>query len=424
MKILLIEPDRELSRQIQSRLEQGGYIVDLVHDALFAEQALAQKHHGMVILSLDLPGVEGAILLTRFRLVDPHTPVIVVLSPEAFPPDAGEDDWVRRPLEMGELGARVRAVLRRHAQPNAGHQVDLSKRRASSTNNQFDLFRDGRDIVLRNDVIAALEKRDAVGARETLRRLTADYPKDTSAPALEILVQSLEQPFSPMLSHEALRDASDVVRTQIEPAACRIFGDAGGGRSWCLPVWQKLARCASGLPFRRDMPECHAAPVWMRAREWATAKESIEGIESWRRIPIPLAWMTETVYRLQGLDSTWPLLAELAWLSPKRFDALIPALNDSSLLALHRMFDAEFDGQGTVDDLAWFPAWVLTEKTGLAGLLRVAEPSTQTKPEQGMRLMLELLNLERAGRRPEVQDRRQALLDLHAGLFRAYMRTR
>jgi hypothetical protein len=172
------------------------------------------------------------------------------------------------------------------------------------------------------------------------------------------------------------------------------------------------------------MPEWHAAPLWMRAGECSAARESIKQIELWRRIPIPLAWMAETVYILQGLEPAWPLLVELAWLSPKRLGGLMQSLGDPSLLALRRRFDANFDGDGTIEDLAWFPAWALTDKPGLAALLRASESSTHTLPEQGLRIVLDLLSLEHEGRQHELLERRKTLRGLHPGLFRAYIRTR
>ncbi len=99
-------------------------------------------------------------------------------------------------------------------------------------------------------------------------------------------------------------------------------------------------------------------------------------------------------------------------------------LGDPSLAALRRRFDANFDGDGTVEDLAFFPAWAVAEKPGLAALLRASEPSTGTLPEQGMRIMLELLTLERQGRQHDLVERRKDLRGLHAGLFEAYIRTR
>ncbi|MGF6301181.1 MULTISPECIES: hypothetical protein [Paraburkholderia] len=100
-------------------------------------------------------------------------------------------------------------------------------------------------------------------------------------------------------------------------------------------------------------------PLWLLAGDRAAAIEAVEAIESWSRIPAPLAWMTEARYRAAGLDAAWPLLAQLAWLAPARFVALLPALGDASLDALRQRFDAEFPGTGEVDDYSWFPAWLL-----------------------------------------------------------------
>jgi hypothetical protein len=134
--------------------------------------------------------------------------------------------------------------------------------------------------------------------------------------------------------------------------------------------------------------------------------------------------MTEAQYRVHGLDGAWGLLAELAWLSPERFDDLTKRLCDPVLERLRKAFDAGFDGHGDVRDLAWFPAWVLTEKPALSGLLGQAQRCLHTEPEQAMRLLLELLGLERQGRHHELVARRKAPRDTHASLYASYMRTR
>ena len=99
-------------------------------------------------------------------------------------------------------------------------------------------------------------------------------------------------------------------------------------------------------------------------------------------------------------------------------------LKDSCLTTLRKTFDSCFEGDGTVEDLVWFPAWALIEKPGLANLLRQTQQSTQSSPERVMRLLLELLNLERHGRRHELVERRKELRGLQPALFAAYMSTR
>jgi hypothetical protein len=134
--------------------------------------------------------------------------------------------------------------------------------------------------------------------------------------------------------------------------------------------------------------------------------------------------MTEARYRADGLDVAWPLLAELAWLAPARCVALLSRLEDASLDTLRRQFDAEFAGTGEPADFAWFPAWLLTVKPGLAVRLREAQLSRHIDPERATSMLWQILSLERQGRQHDLVERRKALRDLHAGLYAAYMKTR
>ena len=134
--------------------------------------------------------------------------------------------------------------------------------------------------------------------------------------------------------------------------------------------------------------------------------------------------MAQACCRRDGVDAHWALLAELAWLSPQRFDLLCRALADPVLERLRRSFDAEFEGDGQDEDLAWFPAWLLCERASLAPRLAQAQPGLQRAPERAMRVMLDLLHLERQGRQHELPARRRQLRDLQPALFALYMKTR
>jgi hypothetical protein len=289
---------------------------------------------------------------------------------------------------------------------------------------QLDIFADSRDVMLRNDVLDALHRRHPGDAREAWQRLADEFPDDGSLPGLVTLIGVLEEGVAtPFTAHATLAAACSRLNDEVEPAARRLLGDAAGC-AWMVPWWRAVAQRAAGVPFRTDVSEHHAAPVWLRAGDWESARHAVEAIVSWRRIPAPLAWMAEARYRSEGLESVWPLLTELAWLSPGRFATLSQRLADVSLDALRRKFDANFDGSGQTADLAWFPAWVLTEKPGLAPLLREAQPSRQTAPERATRLLLQILSLERQGNQHELIERRKALRDLHGGLYAIYMKTR
>ena len=258
---------------------------------------------------------------------------------------------------------------------------------------QLDIFEHSRDTMLRNDVVAALGRREASAARGAWRAFCEEFLLDETVPKLDALVRTVEcWTTAPLADHEALRDARLALVNDIEPAALRILG-AKDGAAWLAREWQALAQRAARLACRADRGQDHAAPLALRAGDWPAAIRCVAGIESWRRIPAPLCWMTEARYRKDGLNGAWALLAELAWLSPDRLDRLMKRLADPALNRLVRRFATGFDGDGCTDDLAWFPAWVLIEEPGLSRLLGQAQRSQWGPAEQAMHIVLESVQL-------------------------------
>ena len=289
---------------------------------------------------------------------------------------------------------------------------------------QLDIFQHSRDVMLRNDVLDALQRRDAAAARSAWARFAAEFPQDGTLPLLDVLIAALAQPDSKTFAHRPDAHAAlKQLRETIEPAAQRLLGDIDS-TAWLLPLWRQLAQRCAQLEFHAGDDAVHAAPLWLRCGDGPAAAQAVAGIESWRRIPALLAWMAEAHYRQHGLHTTWGLFAELAWLSPGRFDALTKRIADPLLQRLRRAFDADFEGDGDVGDLAWLPAWCLTEKPELAAALAAAQAALQTPPERAMRTLVALLGLERQGRQRELIEQRKALRDLHPSLYAAYMCSR
>jgi hypothetical protein len=288
---------------------------------------------------------------------------------------------------------------------------------------QLDIFNHSHDVMLRNDVLLALTQRDAAAAHAARSRLQAEFADDTALPALATLIEALGSTPPQRLALPADADARrQALEQRVGPAARSVWPEAEAV-AWLAPLWAALARAATALPFDACWPGAHAAGLWLRAGEPAEAIAAATGIASWRRIPQPLAWMTEARWRADGLDAAWPLLAELAWLAPDRLDPLFKRMADPLVERLRKAFGARFEGDGP-DDMAWFPAWVLTDKPALAGPMQAAEPGQHREPEQGFRLLVALLELERQGRHADVIERRKRLMALHAGLYRAYMQSR
>ena len=289
---------------------------------------------------------------------------------------------------------------------------------------QLDIFNDSRDTMLRNDVVAALMRRNPAQAIAAHRILCDEYPEDGCQTSLTILIDAIAKaPTTEFAEHAELRDARDVMDRQILPAALRTLGDRDG-REWVAPLWCAMAQRAVRLPYKAQWSDAHAAPLWILAGEWDRAIASVESVASWRKIPAPLAWMAEARFRSSGLDRTWDLLVELAWLAPERLTQLMDTVADPLLQRLRRRFDASWEGDGVASDLAWFPAWVLTEQPSLVRLLSTAQHAQRSAPEEAMRLLASLLELERQGRQHDLIARRKELRDAFPLLYAAYMRTR
>ncbi|MDE2160172.1 MAG: hypothetical protein KGJ30_14750 [Burkholderiales bacterium] len=289
---------------------------------------------------------------------------------------------------------------------------------------QLDLFEHSRDTILRNAVITALERRDAPAARVAMLSLVAEFPRDEALSSLELLVRIIEQPgLEGFADHDALRAVRRLMSESIEPAARRIFGTKDAS-SWLVPLWRNLAGRSARLAFRAEHSDDHAAVLWLAAGDWPAAIASVNGIESWRRIPAPLSWMLEARHGQNGMASVWPLIAELAWLAPERFERLASKLADPVLDRLLEKFYAAYEGEGTAADLAWFPTWTLTEEPALAPLLGEAQRGLCGDAEQGMRTVVELLGLERQGRQRDIVERRKRLRDLNPSIFAAFMAKR
>lgn len=289
---------------------------------------------------------------------------------------------------------------------------------------QFDLFNDSQGVAQRNDVIHAVLRGDAVAARLAWDNLRHTNPQDDSLASLGVLVTAVaNRTLMPLASHEALSGQRDALHQTLAPAAQRTMG-AVDAAAWLRARWQELAQRAAPLSYQPERPEDHAAPLCLCAGQWQAAADAVAGIASWRRIPSPLAWMLRARLHLLGLQASWSLLAELAWLAPERLDAVATAVADPMLQALRLKFEQEFEVEGDPSDLAWFPAWVLIEQPALAPALTLAQASQHWPPEQAMRLLLVLLGLERQGRQSEMIEHRKALRGLSGELYGQYMARR
>ncbi len=126
MRITLVEDNTSLAKGICYRLEDAGHAVDLLDDGSAAARFLQDDQADLIILDINLPGVDGLTLLKDMRRRGDTRPVILLTAraeteDRVIGLDAGADDYLIKPFEMEELEARVRALLRRRAVPE--HQT-------------------------------------------------------------------------------------------------------------------------------------------------------------------------------------------------------------------------------------------------------------------------------------------------------------
>ena len=120
MRLLVVEDDRDINRQVVTALEEAGYVADKAFDGEEGGYLGENEPYDAIILDMGLPKTDGVSVLQKWRRAGIKTPVIILTARDRWSDkvdgfDAGADDYVTKPFHMEELMARVRALLRRAA---------------------------------------------------------------------------------------------------------------------------------------------------------------------------------------------------------------------------------------------------------------------------------------------------------------------
>jgi len=120
MRILLIEDDPRIARDVTTHLERDGYVVVHETDGEAGWFTGDEEEFAAVVLDLGLPGMDGLAVLKRWRNANRRMPVLVLTARGNWQErvegiDAGADDYLPKPFQMAELLARLRAIIRRTA---------------------------------------------------------------------------------------------------------------------------------------------------------------------------------------------------------------------------------------------------------------------------------------------------------------------
>ena len=118
LRVLIVEDEAQLSRQLAKELTAAGYAVDAAADGEQADFLAQTEQYDAIVLDLGLPKIDGLTLLRRWREAGIFTPVLILTARGSWHEkvqgiDGGADDYVAKPFRIEEVLARIRALIRR-----------------------------------------------------------------------------------------------------------------------------------------------------------------------------------------------------------------------------------------------------------------------------------------------------------------------
>lgn len=199
LRILYVEDNRALGDAVAKALRANGFTVDAFTTAFDAEEAAATTSYDAIVLDLGLPDRDGMELLEALRRSGVASPILLLTARDA-PSDviaglnAGADDYLKKPFNMDELIARLRAQLRRVGQPlsivfqEGNVDLDTSMRLCRI---------DGRDVDLSRREFGALEllmrRAGSVITKVAFEEALYGFGEEVSSNAIEVLVHRLRK---------------------------------------------------------------------------------------------------------------------------------------------------------------------------------------------------------------------------------------
>jgi two-component system, OmpR family, response regulator len=203
LRILVVEDNATLANGLAAVLKGSGYAVDIVGDGASAIAVLATERFDLVVLDLNLPEHDGLEVLRVMRARQ-HDASVLILSARGAADERvkglnlGADDYMTKPFDVGELEARVRALLRRQAGQKSATvsfgdvSLDLNSRTFSAAGVAIDI--PAREISLLETLFMRAGK---VVAKQSIIESLAGFDEDLSANAIEQYVSRLRKRLAP-----------------------------------------------------------------------------------------------------------------------------------------------------------------------------------------------------------------------------------
>jgi two-component system OmpR family response regulator/two-component system response regulator QseB len=199
MRVLLVEDDPQLGDGLTVGLRQSGFAVDWVKDGSAADQALSTETFDVVVLDLGLPKMSGMEVLKRLRARGQTLPALILTARDTTPDkiaglDSGADDYLVKPIDLDELAARIRAIVRRaagRAEPVLRHgavALEPASRRVTVADSPVELS--AREFSV---LQALMENAGRVMSRAQLESSIYGWRDEPDSNALEVHIHHLRK---------------------------------------------------------------------------------------------------------------------------------------------------------------------------------------------------------------------------------------
>jgi two-component system OmpR family response regulator len=207
MRILVVEDDANLNRQIKDALTEGGYAVDSAFDGEEGHFLGDTEPYDAVVLDIGLPQMDGLSVLEAWRRAGRTMPVLLLTARDRWSDkvqgiDAGADDYVAKPFHMEELLARLRALVRRAA-GHASNEITAGPVRLDVKAGKVTV--DGQAIKLTSHELRLLSylmhHKGKVVSRTELTEHLYDQDFDRDSNTIEVFVGRLRKKLPEELIH-------------------------------------------------------------------------------------------------------------------------------------------------------------------------------------------------------------------------------
>ena len=199
MRILVVEDDKELNRQISEALIDGGYVVDKAFDGEEGHFLGDTEPYDAVVLDIGLPQMDGISVVEKWRRDGRKMPVLMLTARDRWSDkvsgiDAGADDYVAKPFHIEEVLARLRALIRRAA-GHASSELVCGPVRLDTKSSKVDV--DGKPLKLTSHEFRLLaylmhHMNEVVSRTELVEHLyDQDFDRDSNT--IEVFVGRLRK---------------------------------------------------------------------------------------------------------------------------------------------------------------------------------------------------------------------------------------